>query len=164
MAGTAHFYDFSTAGTANITNHTDGTASTGASWMHAKPSSSIRPTPAMRRSKTRARTANQTANPGRTEFRGNSSAALANIHNRAHLTPGGIAGRTLFYDNSTAADATIHTYEGYSDAGRIEFHNDSTAEHRPLISNVPGIVGSSGNGGHVIFYHFRKATTIPKSF
>ena len=62
------------------------------------PSSSIRRTPAPRRSKTRG-APSQSKMPGRTEFRNNSSAANATINNRGHITVGDLAGRTLFYDS-----------------------------------------------------------------
>ena len=71
--------------------------------------------------------------PGRTEFRDNSSAANATINNRGYITIGDLAGRTMFYDQSTAANATLRTFDGYSDHGRIEFHNQSTAGQRSYL-------------------------------
>ncbi len=153
--GATHFFDFSTAGSANITNHADATFhNPGAEAKTVFYDSSDAGNATIEN----IGVAPGGSRPGQTEFRGNSSAALSNIHNRTHLTPGGVAGRTDFYDNATAADATIHTYEGYSDAGRIEFHDNSTAERaRLIVENVPGIVGSSGNGGHIIFRDFSRA-------
>lgn len=155
LGGATHFYDFATAGAANITNHADS------AYIHA----GMEATTVFYDSSDagNATIENMGASsgstlPGRTEFRDDSNAALSNIHNRGFLTPGGLAGRTDFYGHASAEDATIHTYEGYSDAGRIEFHGASTAGNaRLIVENVPGIVGSTGNGGHIIFRDNSKA-------
>jgi autotransporter-associated beta strand protein len=154
-AGATHFFNYSTAGSATITNHADGNTSNFVGQVNARttfydfsdagnatienegaPYNPV-PTP-----------------PGVTEFRGNSSAAFSNIHNRAVLTTSGLgaglAGRTLFYDSATAADATIHTYEGASDHGRVEFRNQSKAGRaRIIMENVPA---ATSNGGYVNFF------------
>ncbi|MEX2307462.1 MAG: autotransporter-associated beta strand repeat-containing protein [Pirellulales bacterium] len=93
----------------------------------------------------------QSKMPGRTEFRNNSSAANATINNRGYITVGDLAGRTFFYDSATAGNATLRTYDGYSDHGRIEFYNQSTAASaRIFIENEP--MNSASAGGYLIFY------------
>lgn len=148
--GATQFFGSSTAASATITNHADGTYS---------PADTLGATSFFDFSTAGSATIenegspSQSNSPGRTEFRGESSAENATIHNRGHLTPGGLAGRTIFYDGATAADATIQLYEGYIDAGRVEFHGASKGGAADIIvNNVPSIVGSSGNGGHVLFF------------
>jgi autotransporter-associated beta strand protein len=149
--GATLFFDNSSANNASITNHADGSSTT----LH--PAASARTIYHDFSSAASATIENlggtgQLVPPGRTEFRGNSRASNATIHNRGHILPGGAAGRTDFFDNATADSATIHIYEGYSDAGRVEFHNNASAETaRIFVNNVPTILGSSGNGGHVVF-------------
>ncbi len=147
LGGATHFYNDSTAGTANITNHADAT------YLHAGMEAKTvfyDSSDAGNATIENIGVANGGYLPGQTEFRGNSSAADSEIHNRGHLTIGGLAGRTLFYDSATAADATIHNYEGYSDHGRVEFRNQSTAGRAQIIlENVPGL---PSNGGYVNFY------------
>jgi autotransporter-associated beta strand protein len=147
LGGATHFFQSSTAGSANITNFGDATYIYAG--MEAK-TIFYESSEAGNATIENLGATNQAYLPGQTEFRGNSSAGLSNIHNRAQLTPTGLAGRTLFYDNATAAEATIHTYEGISDMGRVEFHNQSTAARaRIIVENVPSVPGNGG--GYVIF-------------
>ena len=95
LGGATHFYNSSTAGTANITNHADATYIY--SGMEAK-TVFYDSSDAGNATIENEGAASGTRLPGQTEFRGNSSAALSNIHNRGYITVGGLAGRTLFYD------------------------------------------------------------------
>jgi autotransporter-associated beta strand protein len=148
--GATQFFGNATAASASITNHADGTYNA-ADTLGA--TAFFDSSAAGRATIENLGSPNQTNSPGRTEFRGRSSAANAAIYSRGFLTPGGLAGRTLFFDESTADFATIHIYEGYSDAGRVEFHDQSKAAFAHIfVNNVPSIVGSNGNGGHVIFH------------
>jgi autotransporter-associated beta strand protein len=147
--GAAHFFGNSTADRATITNHATGNSSlviSSARTVFYEFSSAGKATIE------NLGASGQTVPFGLTEFRGDSSAGNATIHNRGYIPVGGLAGRTIFYDRATADVATIHIYEGYSDTGRVEFRGDSSAANSHIfVNNVPSIIGSSGNGGHVIF-------------
>jgi len=147
--GATYFFGNSTADLATITNH-----ATGASWAAVSSARTVfyDSSSAGQATIENAAASGQVVPFGLTEFRGDSSAANATIHNRGYIPVGGLAGRTFFYDQATADVATIHVYEGYSDAGRVEFRDSSSAADAHIfVNNVPSIVGSGGNGGHVIF-------------
>ncbi len=146
-AGATHFLDNSDAGTANITNRADGTVSTVANGHTVFYGSSNASFATIENEGSPS----QSKMPGRTEFRNNSSAANATINNRGHITIGDLAGRTFFYDSATAANATLRTYDGYSDHGRIEFRNQSTAASAQIfIENEP--LNSATAGGYLNFF------------
>jgi autotransporter-associated beta strand protein len=149
FGGATYFYNSSTAGAARIFNHADGSnfgSTTGA--RTAFQDSSNAGTAIIENEGAPS----QAARHGRTEFRNNASAASATINNRGYKDVGDLAGRTLFYDDSTAAGATLRTFNGYSDYGRIEFRDRSTAaDARIFLDNDPMVTAS--RGGYLLFYN-----------
>jgi autotransporter-associated beta strand protein len=148
-SGATHFFNTSSAGQATITNHGDATSVTLA---QAAATVFFDFSSAGQATIENAAAPNGSSIPGRTEFRNDSTAGNATIHNRGStVAAGGLAGRTLFYDQSTAYAATIEIYEGNGDAGRVEFYNNSKAGNAHItVYNVPSISG--GGGGHVLFH------------
>ncbi|MFN0129086.1 MAG: autotransporter-associated beta strand repeat-containing protein [Verrucomicrobiales bacterium] len=151
IGGGTYFSGNSTAGAAEITNDADGansvTPSVGARTVFQDSATAGDSTIE------NVGAPGQSARHGHTEFRHNSTAANATINNRGHITVGGVAGRTIFYDSATAATATINMHGGYSDDGRLEFRQTSSAATAQInLINVPSVVGRPNNGGIIVFY------------
>jgi autotransporter-associated beta strand protein len=148
LGGATYFTDRSTAGAASITNHADGTsggAPAGARTIFEDYANAGVATIENEGSPSQA------ARHGRTEFHDNSSAEDATINNRGYRNVGDAAGRTLFYDDATAHNATLRTFNGYSDHGRIEFRDHSTASRARIFLDSDPLVTAS-RGGYLQFY------------
>ncbi len=155
--GATYFEDHSNAGSAMIINHADGS-------NHVNYTAQARTIFVDDANGGMATIENegapsQSQRPGRTEFHNNASAGGATINNRGYRTVGDLAGRTLFYDDTTAATATLNTFNGYSDHGRIEFHDRSTAANAHIFLERDPMVTAS-LGGYLLFYD---NTTAAKS-